>query len=225
MDARICASIAASTMSEMERKIEQALGLGADLVELRLDYLSEINVNAVSATIRRFGGRVIVTLRPSWEGGRFDGGEGERARMLSEIAEFGPAYVDIELDAPNLGEVAEKLREKTSLIISKHDLDGSLNIGELRAAVSRALKLGKIAKVVTTAKTISHNLKILSLYRDFPPGRLIAFAMGELGIISRILSPLIGAPIAYACLPGEAVAPGQLTIGELREFLELVRGR
>ena len=54
---------------------------------------------------------------------------------------------------------------------------------------------------------------------------MIAFAMGERGVISRILSPLMGAPIAYACLPGEAVAPGQLTISELREFLKLVRGR
>lgn len=225
MEAKICVSVAAPTMREMEKKAERAFGLGADLVELRLDYLSEIDVNTVIAAIRRFGRRVVVTLRPSWEGGRFDRGEGERARVLLEVTEAEPAYVDIELDSASLVEVAEKLREKTSLIVSKHDLDGSLNGGELRAAASRALRLGDVAKVVTTAKTFSHNLEVLGLYRDFPPSRLIAFAMGELGTISRILSPLIGAPIAYACLPGDAVAPGQLTIDELRRFLELVTGR
>lgn len=225
METRICASITASTMLEMEKKAERALRLGADLVELRLDYLSEIDVSVVSAIIRKFRGRAVVTLRPTWEGGRFDGGEDERVGVLLEVAEVGPAYVDIELDTVNLAEIVEKLRGKTSLIISKHDFNGSLNVEELKAMASRALKLGSVAKVVTTAKTFSDNLKILSLYRDFPPKRLIAFAMGELGIVSRILSSLIGAPIAYTCLPGEAVAPGQLTIEELKRFLELVRCR
>jgi 3-dehydroquinate dehydratase len=36
--------------------------------------------------------------------------------------------------------------------------------------------------------------------------------MGELGIISRVVSMRLGAPLVYASLPNEPVAPGQLSI-------------
>ena len=225
MEAKICASIGASTIGELREKTERALRLGADLVELRLDYLSKIEVDVVSSLVREFSEKIVITLRPTWEGGYFSGREEERIKLLLEMVEAKPAYVDVELDVRDLEEILGKVGEETSLIISKHDFEGSLTREQLKALAARALEFGGIAKVVTTANSFSDNLKILSLYEELPPERLIAFAMGERGVVSRVLSPIIGAPIAYACLPGEVVAPGQLTIGDFRGLLKLVRGR
>lgn len=222
MKTKICASVAARTIPEMREKALKALSLGADLVELRLDYLSSIDVCTVSEFMGEIRDRAVITLRPSWEGGRFVGDEEFRTRVLVELAEAGPAYVDIELGAPDLSDLSRKLRERSRLIVSKHDFNGSLTRDKASAAASKALTVGDIAKIVGTASSFSENLMILSLYREFPPEKLIAFAMGERGVISRILSALLGAPIVYACLPGEAVAPGQLTVNELKQLLELV---
>src|SRR4029077_11802599 len=65
----------------------------ADMVELRLDGLEDIDVAGALA------GRAlpaIVTRRPAWEGGRFDGSEERRHSILREALERGAEYVDVE---------------------------------------------------------------------------------------------------------------------------------
>ena len=50
---------------------------------------------------------------------------------------------------------------------------------------------------------------------------LVAFAMGEAGAISRILCTVIGdAPFTYASL-GKAIAPGQMTIEQMKSIEKL----
>ena len=65
----------------------------ADLVELRLDGVADVNVRAA------LNGRsrpVIATCRPTWEGGRFDGSEEQRRVRLLEALDGGAEYVDVE---------------------------------------------------------------------------------------------------------------------------------
>jgi 3-dehydroquinate dehydratase type I len=75
----------------------------------------------------------------------------------------------------------------------------------------RAGSLGDIAKIVTMARTGEDNLRVLRLYEE-DPRNLIAFCMGEAGMVSRLVSLQMGAPIIYASLPNEPVAPGQLSV-------------
>jgi hypothetical protein len=42
--------------------------------------------------------------------------------------------------------------------------------------------------------------------------------MGRIGRASRVLAPLLGCPLTYGYLTGGAVAPGQLSVRELRAF-------
>lgn len=222
MPPKLCVSIMAGTAQMMEEKARLALALGADLVEFRLDSLRSLDAGAVRELVSRFSGRCLLTLRPRWEGGLYDGDEEERLNTILEISEAEPAYVDLELKSREIERNAEKLRKSSKLILSLHDYDGCLSGDDLREAASRAMKLGDYAKIVTTAKSVLDNVKVLSLYNQLPRERLIAFAMGELGIISRILSPIAGAPIVYTCLPGEEVAPGQLSVVEMRKLLRLM---
>jgi 3-dehydroquinate dehydratase-1 len=52
----------------------------------------------------------------------------------------------------------------------------------------------------------------------------IIFAMGEAGVMTRVLCALYGAPYTYAALD-KAVAPGQLTLAQMRQLCDGIRGR
>ena len=223
----ICVSVMGREISEIERKAERALRLGGDLVELRLDFLKSLKLEELRRLVSKFAERAIVTLRPSWEGGGYRGSEEERIRIVEEIASEKPAYVDLELMTRDLEKISRRLRKHTRLIVSFHDFSETPSEEALATRAQRCLSYGDLGKIVAMSSSFSDNLRILGLYgrEDLPSGKLIAFAMGEKGVISRILSPILGSPIAYACLPGEEVAPGQLTLHELREILRLVTER
>ena len=76
-----------------------------------------------------------------------------------------------------------------------------------------------IGKIVTMAHDFRQALRILQLQEkaaqlDFP---LISFAMGEAGRISRAATCALGGYMTY-CAPdsGEATAPGQIRVSDLR---------
>lgn len=222
MPPKLCVSIMSETVQGMEEKARLALALGGDLVEFRLDSLTNLDVGLMKELVSKFSRRCILTLRPRWEGGLYNGDEEDRLNTILEVSEAGPAYVDLELKSRDAERNAEKLRKSSKVILSLHDLDGCLSEDYLREAAEKAMRFGDYAKIVTVAKNVLDNVKVLSLYNQLPRERLIAFAMGELGVISRILSPMAGAPIVYTCLPREEVAPGQLSVVEMRRLLRLM---
>ena len=66
-------------------------------------------------------------------------------------------------------------------------------------------------KIVTTAHSIEDSLSCYELYETAIGLSPIFFAMGDAGVISRLLVIWIGnAPFTYASLE-KALAPGQLT--------------
>jgi 3-dehydroquinate dehydratase I len=68
-------------------------------------------------------------------------------------------------------------------------------------------------------------LRLLELYDTAIGLYPIFFAMGEAGVLSRILCTLIGnAPFTYASLD-KALAPGQLTVQQMKKLYEkIIRG-
>ena len=70
---QVCVTVAAPTMAELRRRRDQVSG--ADLVELRLD---AVDAPDVAGALQGRRGPVLVTCRPTWEGGAFDGSEEAR---------------------------------------------------------------------------------------------------------------------------------------------------
>lgn len=68
-------SITATTVETALGEIEEACDLGADAIELRLDFLQDLKMNdpgpvlnALLAKCKQLDRPAIVTLRPDWEG-------------------------------------------------------------------------------------------------------------------------------------------------------------
>ena len=91
----------------------------ADMVELRLDGVADLDVAGALPGRRR---PVIVTCRPAWEGGRFDGSEEERQAVLPRRSTLGAEYVDVEWRAGFDDLIARAPARASSL--SSHDFDG-----------------------------------------------------------------------------------------------------
>lgn len=211
---KICASIGESTYTLVRRRVKSAFKLGADLVELRLDYLKEdLTVKQLKSSIEGFEDRCILTLRSNKEGGRFRGSESKRLHLLYQLFDLKPAYLDVELDTVKGEEGLAQMKDGVTLIVSKHSFTHTPNRSTLRRWVKEALDAGSIGKVVTTAKRFEDNIRVLEMLKQAPKGKLILFCMGKLGLISRILSPLLGSPIVYTSL-NKPTAPSQIRLSE-----------
>jgi 3-dehydroquinate dehydratase-1 len=102
---------------------------------------------------------------------------------------------------------------------------GTPPLDTLREIAESQLAAGAdISKIVTTARNFADNLTILQLIPEFPSQRIVAFAMGELGLTSRIICPLIGGDFTYASISkGGESAPGQLTVKELGQIYGMLK--
>lgn len=217
---KICASIGVRNIETLNEKIEEAFNLGSDFVEIRVDYLSQINFSIMKEAIKERIDRCILTCRAKSEGGEFKGSEEERQKVLLNLSKFKPAYMDIELSlAQNNPELLSSIKNsEASIILSWHNFEKTPSFQFLKSTLDKAKPLGKIVKIVTMAKDFSDNISILNLYKHSKPNKLIAFCMGDKGQISRILCPILGSPFTYASLPGSSTAPAQIMVKELREL-------
>jgi len=219
----ICATLTAKHRDQIPPLADMAIAQGADLLELRADYLSDYE--GIDRSILSLGLPIILTLRRREEGGRFKGSEENRLNLLLGIAGKGFKYVDIELSTPSLLRIVDKLKDiGLDVIISYHNFNLTPSRGSMLSIVKRQIGAGAdVCKLVTKARDVSDNLSCLGLFSEVGRAKLVCFAMGELGAPSRILSPLFGAPFTYASVSGGSVAaPGQLPVHSMRKIYELM---
>lgn len=186
------------------------------LYEVRIDLIGD----AWPGVARRLGKPWIGCVRPVAEGGAWRDSEGRRQAELLRALDLGATIIDIELATPNLGELVAKIKQKARCLISHHNFELTPSPGELKSIVGRELAAGAdICKLVTRVKTPEDNLELLRLYREFQGCALVAFGMGDAGLLSRVLAPLSGAEFTYAAVkPGRQSAPGQLTAAQIAEI-------
>jgi len=169
----------------------------ADMVELRLDGVEDLDVGAALAGRTR---PAIVTCRPAWEGGRFDGSEERRHSILSDALDRGAEYVDVEWRAGFADLIA---RDPRRVVLSSHDFqrvpeDLAARATAMRQAGARTIKIAVAAGCLSDA---------LLLRRIAAEGDAVVIAMGDAGLPSRLLASRFGSRWTYA---GDAIAPGQI---------------
>jgi 3-dehydroquinate dehydratase/shikimate dehydrogenase len=210
----ICVVVTAATTAELRRHRDDA-SIEADLVELRLDSVSDPDVRGALAGRTR---PVIVTCRPAWEGGAFRGSEDERRRILADALDAGAEYVDIEVTA-GFGELVRRGGQR--IVLSMHDFEGVPSDLAERVRTMRAACPG-VVKVAVTARRLSDCLPLFELAQTIGSGgnrvspAFAWIAMGMAGMATRVLAARFESCWTYA---GDGVAPGQIPpIQLLNEF-------
>ncbi len=221
MKYKTCVSIAETTPKKLKQTLKIALKK-SDYVEIRFDFLKTEQIPQVLGNVKKDIKKIVCTLRPKSEGGKFTGNEKERTAILKLIAEYNPFLLDVEFTTMkrNRNLVKYLKMTKTNLLISGHDFKKTPSFTELKKRLNQMSKFSSNVKIVTTAKSTDDSARVLQLYNKKGKINLIAFAMGDSGRISRILSLYLGSPYAYVSL-GKPIAPGQFSVDEVNNILNL----
>ncbi len=221
-DTRICVSLAERDASALRRRFGRLDG--ADLVEIRLDALDaplDLGPRGLVDLVESCPLPVGFTLRPPWQGGRFEGDEPSRRRCIEQAAAAGAAFVDVEIEAEW---VADFLDRADCPVIVSHHWHCS-RPPDLAEKVARIAALApSMAKLVAIADVPSDALPLLGAGEQLIASGQPAtcFCMGEAGKASRLLAAGRGAALVYAAATvGSEVAAGQWSLRELVEELRV----
>ena len=221
MNARLCITVTGATTDELRGNRDRAEAQGADIVELRLDFAGAPDVAGVLAGRRR---PAIVTCRPIWEGGQFEGDEEDRRRLLAEALRLGADFVDVEWRAG----FDDLIRQDQGhhVIVSSHDFEAMPRDLAARYRAMRATGAA-VVKIAVPARSLADTISLLEFAQTLAcdEGRRardetkVLIAMGASGTMSRVLPERFGSSWTYA---GNEVAPGQI---EARRLLDEFRYR
>ncbi len=191
-----------------------------DRFEVRIDLIGD----SWQELVKQFKKPWIACNRSADEGGKWQGSEARRIEELLQAIELGADIVDIELRTRNLEKILQLVKRRTKCLLSSHDFEKTPPLDEMKEVVRRQLKAGAdICKMITTAQGFEDNLTVLQLISEFPGVRMISFAMGPLGSMSRVLCPLVGGDFTYASIEkGKESAEGQITVSDLTKIYKLI---
>ena len=211
----ICVIIA-DDISSMREQMAQAAAQGADMVECRLDYLTEVpDGDQLRELLCNSPVEIVVTCRPVRQGGLFDGDESIRLAVLDQAARLGAAYIDVEQEQERVS--IDPQWPEAAIILSHHDFEKMPpDLDDIVARMdASAARVNKVAYAANSPEEAFRAFDVIRSSRK----PVIALAMGECGLSSRILAKKFGAMGTFAALAGGAKsAPGQPTIDEFKSL-------
>ncbi len=240
----LCVPIFVDSPAQALADAIQAAEHGADLVEFRIDRCFDGStgsdtedaalIKALQDLIAHAPLPVILTCRPTWEGGEYDGDDADRVALFEKLTAASPsppAYLDVELAAytrsANLRQkinlcVAHDTQQRphdrplsTRLILSTHDFQGRPADLTRKLAAAYAEPAAAIVKVAFRARSLRDNLELFDILAEAQKPT-IALGMGEFGLMSRVLAPKFGGFLTFASLRDTAAtAPGQPTLDDM----------
>lgn len=207
-----------------------------DLIEFRVDYLdialdrtqlARLTFDVAKAASAK---PILVTFRTKAEGGATAIDDQDYAELYSAVLREGRAdLIDVELmrDKNVVRRLVDEAhRAGVGVVMSNHDFVATAATEELVARMRRMQDFdADILKIATMPVDAGDVLKLLtatwlmhSRYADRP---LITMAMAGKGVISRLSGELFGSAATFGMV-GQASAPGQMALPDLRKVLELI---
>lgn len=207
---------------------------GAELVEYRFDQLAmaDAGIDAMLQTVAGSPLPCIATIRPTWEGGTYDGDEQHRISAFEHLglADRPPTFIDIELVTwQRSANVRQKImlaidhpeqtrRDRPGLILSSHDFVTRPDDLLRRVADMTETSSARVCKIVWQSRSLRDSLEAFDILtnRGKPT---VALCMGATGLASRVLAKKFGAMLTFACLDDAgATAPGQPTLTQIKRL-------
>lgn len=205
-----------NTVESLDQLLSQITSGRPDIVEFRLDRL---DLTSVEVLARKKTSPAIATDKAN----RISA---TRRKLLLAAASSGFEYVDVDASSPDAKDLVKECKAAgAQIIVSSHDSNRTPSQVEMNSTFSSIKQMGAdICKIVTTATQSRDNLEVLNFVQNkCEEARLVSFAMGSLGIPSRILSPVFGAEFTFASLNRNSrTADGQLSIDDLRNAWRLL---
>jgi 3-dehydroquinate dehydratase/shikimate dehydrogenase len=224
---KLCVAIQAGSPGEMVERATAALA-ESRFLEFRLDALQKPaaalpQLKELLATHRDL--TAIATCRRKEFGGLFVGSLTTELDVLLKAAEAGCQMVDLEVESAEEAKPAQLDRFRgglraagAALLVSFHDFSRTKGLEQAADRIDAFAP--DFVKVVSTARSLTDNLAVLRLIEDRSlSSHVVGIAMGEEGLVSRVLGPRAGAAFTFASSSdGAETAPGQVTARALRDL-------
>lgn len=219
---KICVPIIEKTDAAVIEQANAAKAAGTDLVEIWLGEIVDCDISYLFSGLPL---PALVNCKDAQEQGNFTGTDTEKANLLITAAQAGAAYIDIDHEFDI--ELIEKIRKskgRAKLILSAHFFNGTPGLPHLTGLLDKILKKKPdIVKFAAKPNSFRDVVTMIRLAEKLSAKNIphIVIAMGELGKITRIASPLLGNEIMFGTLEnGKASAPGQISAKRLSEFFK-----
>ncbi len=225
---RVCVALQGRTVEELVERAEGALA-ESHFLEFRLDLLEEADGAGLTAAVGAIGEflaahrevAAIATCRRKAFGGGFTGSLAEELEVLEAATRVGFAILDLEVESAEECTPAQLDRLRgagAALMLSFHDFAGA---AEPQAAYARMARFSPdYQKIVNTARSLTDAMELLR-WTSLRSGEseVVAIAMGEPGVLTRVLGLRAGAEFTFASAPnGAATASGQMTARTLKDL-------
>lgn len=216
----ICIPVIDTSLEKMISSIHE-LQKHADVIEIRADFIPDLQKRDIEELFKASTKQTIFTLRHKMEGGKWQGSEEDRQQLLQHAINLGFTYVDVELDT--IKEHAFPKTSKTKLIISFHDFKETPDYWDLTKIVDEMSSFSpdvyKIATMVNKDRDVQALFRLLANKQG---KQMIVAGMGKEGAIVRALSPYMGSLVTFASSEKGVSAPGQINYKELRKLYQLL---
>lgn len=230
--------IAALTGATGDRVLDQAgraVAAGADLLEWRVDLFADhIDTHGVLACLHRLADRsgpvpILATVRTTAEGGAARLDEDGYLALVTALAESRRvALVDVEHHHPRAVRAIESVhRAGVPVVGSHHDFERTPPVEVMEGWLAEQERLGcevcKIAVMPRTPADLAALLHATARRAQTGTRPLITMSMGPLGVASRLMGGEVGSCASFASV-GDASAPGQLPIAQVRAVWDVLEG-
>lgn len=228
----IAIPVMARTLPELEEELTALAPLDFDVLEWRMDGLSSLSPALVKkglALVKSHCQRpVIATIRTSEEGGHFPYDHATyEACVKAAMENLTPRCdaVDVEMErtpAPRLIEKARALG--LSVIISFHDFSRTPKkediVSRFLTIKARHASIGKIAVMAHSREDACTMMDAMAqVHKTAPEFPFIGISMGPCGQVTRTEGGKAGSILTFASA-GEASAPGQIALADMRRILD-----
>nr|WP_288698453.1 type I 3-dehydroquinate dehydratase [uncultured Allisonella sp.] len=228
----IAIPVMARTLPELEEKLTAVAPLDFDILEWRMDGLSSLSPALVKrglALVKSHCQRpVIATIRTSEEGGHFPYDHvAYEACVKAAMGILTPERdaIDVEMErtsSASLISCAHTLG--LTVIVSFHDFAHTPKkediVSRFLAMKDRKASIGKIA-VMAHSDADAHTMMdaMAQVHKTAPDFPFIGISMGPFGQVTRTEGGKAGSILTFASA-GEASAPGQIALADMRRILD-----
>ncbi len=189
-----------------------------DMVELRLDMLSDPMTVSPDTVKLKLNISTIITFRKKIDGGNYEGPEDQRRAVLYTWARAGFDYIDLEMETSFL-EIEKLIKENNTKIIRSYHNFKSVpdNLEDIVRKLSS--RPGEIAKAAVYPCSSSEAVKLFKVFDKVTDIKdKIILGMGIFGLPSRILYKKLGSIISYCSNQENIGAPGQISPVTMKEL-------
>ena len=233
---KICVPIVGKTREEIVKAAEEIRTLPVDVVEWRADWYEEVFeanvVLDVLQELRRILGEfpLLFTFRTKKEGGEKEIDE-KNYRTLNQLAaESGLAdLIDVEVFSGDevVNDLVRTAHENGVKVIgSNHDFEKTPSKEEIIRRLQKMQELDvDLPKIAVMPRKKEDVLTLLAateeMNRKYADRPIITMSMAGDGVISRLCGEVFGSALTFGAA-GQASAPGQIGVKELRQILTIL---